>query len=258
MNKRISRTSTLCIKAAITVAFFSASVQVAHAAEGAPVLDPVFGNTPLTCLTEASALVNQQMFRATPENLLGGLRKAVGKGADWKRGDPNYDSVRGIVVDALMAEEKARGPIFKLSPEQVLNAVASRWSADERRYFANFFARESGKLYQAEIAEGPQCKGWLAGLNGPPYHPLEGAEKARWEYLMGSFAGGEQRFKTKLRRLSKEEKASFEAGYAKLADTYRSALEEVTRQSVAALPARYDAALSAHNKQILELARRSR
>lgn len=240
---------------AIAAMFFSVVLsQVANAAQQDANSKPIFGAVPMPCASEATQLMNQQLVRMAPDQILDGMGRALNTRNEWARGNPKYERVREVVVGALAIEEQTSGPLFKFTPDKILSDVVSSWTAEEKAYFANFFSKQSGKLYLTDILEGAICEGWLKSLNSAPFPPLDGVGKVHWEELISSFKGGEDRFVIKLNKLSKEERQSFETGYKRLGRVFDSALMKVTAQQDADLRARIEKAMNAHVAQILEIA----
>lgn len=227
-------------KSVMAMLFLLAPLQLAHAAQPVANTEGVFGGVPMPCAEEASRLMNRQLVRMAPDQILDGMGRASDARADWTNGHPQYEKARAILVNALAAEEKAGGPLFRFSAEKILNDVVSNWSADQKSYYASYFSRPSGKLYLTDMLEGATCKGWLKSLNSPPFPPLVGADKAHWDKLIGTFRTGEDQFVAKLRALSKEERQSFEMGFKKLDRVFDSALMKVATQQDAELKARIE------------------
>lgn len=215
--------------------------------------DGVLNTITLPCADEATRLMNSQLIRMAPDQMLDGMRRGFNKGDEWKPGDRKYEKARKIVVDALMAEEKESGPLFSFSAAKIMSHVTSSWSAEEKRYYAVFFAKQSGKLYLTDILDGATCKGWLKGLTQPPFTALSGADKARWDLLISNLNGGEERFLGKLRGLSKDERQSFEEGYKKLGSAFDTAPMILASQQDSAFKKRIEKAMAPHMPKILEI-----
>jgi len=238
------------LTAMATIAFALSWLRMAHGGEPDNV-EQVFSSTPMPCAEEATRLMNRQMFRMMPDQILNGMQQA--SRTDLTPGSPKYDKARAIVTEALVSEEKANGPLFKYTSSQIFRDVASTWGADEKSYYSSFFASPSGMLYLTDILDGATCKGWLKSLNSPPFSTFIGEDKARWEALMANLNGGEERFLIRLRQLPKEERKRFESGYKKLDRVFDAALMQAVSQQDAVLKARIEKALQAHAAEILKI-----
>lgn len=233
-----------------TMAFALSSLRMAHGGELENV-EQVFSSVPMPCAEEATRLMNRQLIRMTPYQIVNGMQHA--SNTDWNPGNPSYDKARALVTEVLTSEEKANGPLFKYTSSQIFKRVASTWSSDEKTYYSSFFSSPSGKLYLTDILDGATCKGWLKSLNSPPFSNFLGEDKARWEALMANLNGGEERFLIKLRQLTKEERKRFEIGYKKLDRVFDDALMQAVTQQDAALKARIKKALQARAAEILKV-----
>ncbi len=196
---------------AAVFALLAAPLHSAFAQERTPQTKAVFGAMPVPCLAQMTQLMNRQLFRLGPDQILAGMREPLGKGAAWTRGDPNYERVRAIILRGLLEGEKKHGPLFNLSEETLLATIVEGWNPDQQRHYAAFFARPAGKLYLSDMLEGAHCDGSLEGLNKAPYLPFEGADKVKFEQLIAGLQGGSDRFLVKYRRLSAEEQKVFTA-----------------------------------------------
>lgn len=214
---------------------------------------PVFGTAPMPCLTHASAMMNEQLLRVIPDSLLAGMRDGLGKDASWKRGEPNYEKVRAIVVDMIAAEERKGGPLFNLTVDQMLAEVVSRWSADEQRHYTAFFARPGGRLYLSHGLNGVLCEGWAAAMNQPPFLPLDAQRRAYWIKLL--IPESMEPLEKKFSGLPKEEQQSVNAEYPKLNQAFESVLKNMSKKSNPIVFARLKAAVEPRMKEMIELAR---
>jgi hypothetical protein len=212
----------------------------AHADDSKRLVETILAAGPMSCIEEASELMNRQFFRMTPDQLLGPMGRDK---RTWKAGDPNYEKARRVIVNALQADEQKNGPLFSVTLPKLLTESAGRWNLDEQRYFISFFSTEAGKLYLDEIFNGAECSGVLKVFRAPPYPPLEGESKARVDSLIESLARGEARFLEKLARLSKEQRIVFNSGTDKLGHPFPEGIKQVafpdtfkTRIETAVLP----------------------
>lgn len=235
----------------MTVMVFAlSSPQMGHAGEAESVKQ-VFSSIPMPCAEEATRLLNQQLLRMSPDQILNGIQQA--SDISLTPGSPSHSRARMIITKALALEEKADGPLFKFNLSQVLNGIASTWSAEEKSYYASFFSSPSGKLYLTDILDGATCAGWLKSANSPPFPAFNGEDKERWDALMARLKGGEERFLIKLRQLSKEERQCFEAGYKKLDRVFDVALMQIATRQDAILKARVEKALHPHVAEISKI-----
>jgi hypothetical protein len=236
--------------AMVTMVFALSWLRIAHGGEPEN-FEQVLSSTPMPCAAEATRLMNRQLFRMMPDQILNGMQRA--SRTDWTPGSLSYDKARAIITEALASEEKASGPLFRYTSLQIFEGVASTWSADEKSYYSSFFSSPSGKLYLTDIVNGATCKGWLNSLNSPPFSVFLGEDKAQWNVLMANLSGGEERFLIRLRQLPKEERKRFEVGYKKLDRVFDAALMQAVTQQDAPLKARIEKALQAHAAEILKV-----
>lgn len=227
--------------------------QVARADEPAAGSDSMFGATPMPCTAEAIRLLNRQLLKLAPDEILSGIRQAMNRPADWTTGHPSYEKARSIVVAALDAEEKANGPLFTYTPARFYDSVVANWSAEERSNYKSFFSKPAGQIYLTDMLDGAACKGWLDGLTSPPFPPLDGPDKARLDTMMIRFIGGEQRLVAKLRALSMYELENFVAESKKLGKVFNPVLMLEAAQD-AALTARMEKAVEPHMAEISAIA----
>src|SRR5438128_12137654 len=103
-----------------TMAFVLSWFKMAHGGELENV-EQVFGSTPMPCAEEATRLMNRQLFRMTPDQILSGMRQA--SRTAWAPGSPSYDKARAIVTEALASEEKANGPLFQYTSAKIFAGV---------------------------------------------------------------------------------------------------------------------------------------
>ena len=228
--------------------------QVARAEEPAAGSDSVFGATPMPCTAEAVRLLNRQLLRMAPDEILSGIRQAMNRPAEWTTGHPSYEKARLVVVAALAEEEKANGPLFTYTPARFYDGVVANWSAEERSNYKSFFSKRAGQIYLTHMLDGAACKGWLNGLNSPPFPPLDGADKAQWDTMMIRFIGGEQRLVAKLRGLSMKELENFVAESKKLGNVIKPVLMLEGAQQDAARTARMEKAVEPHMAEIVAIA----
>ena len=241
----------------VTALIFMLALLQSHAAradEPAAGSDSMFGATPMPCTAEAIRLLNRQLLKLAPDEILSGIRQAMNRPADWTTGHPSYEKARSIVVAALDAEEKANGPLFTFTPARFYDSVVANWSAEERSNYKSFFSRPAGKVYLTDMLDGAACKGWLDGFNSPPFPPLDGADKAQWDTMMVRFIGGEQRLVAKLRALPMYELKSFVAESKKVGNVFNPVLMLEAAQDDAALTARMEKAVAPHMAEILAIA----
>jgi hypothetical protein len=232
-----------------TIAIGVSWLGTAHGSEPKNV-EQVLGSTPMPCTEDATLLMNRQLLRMTPDQILNGMQQATGTA--FTPGSPSYDKARAIIAEALASEVKAHGPLYNYTSAQILKGVVSMWSTDEKSYYSSFFASPSGELYLTDILDGATCKGWLKSLNLPPFLSFDGKDKARWEASMARLNGGEERFLIKLRQLTKEERKRFEIGYKKLDRAFDAALMQTATRQDAVLKARIEKALQAHAAEVLK------
>ncbi|UVW28279.1 hypothetical protein [Massilia sp. H6] len=232
-----------------TIIFGLSWLRMAHGGEPESV-EQVLASTPMPCAEEATLLMNRQLLRMAPDQILSGMQQATRTALT--PGGPSYNKARAIVTEALASEEEAHGPLFKYTPAQIFKGVIATWGADEKSYYSSFFSSPSGKLYLTDILDGATCKGWLKSLNSPPFSNFHDEDKARWETSMARLNGGEERFLLRLRQLTKEERKRFEIGYKKLDRVFDAALMQAATRQDAVLKARIEKALQTHAAEILK------
>jgi hypothetical protein len=250
MRKQGSNSAFCKTTVMATMAFALSWLGVAHGGESGNV-EEVFSSTPMPCTEKAVQLMNRELSRMAPDQILNGMQRA--SRTDWTPASPSYDKARAIVTDALASEEKESGPLFTYTSTQIFKNVFSTWSADEKSFYASFFSSPSGKLYLTDIVDGATCRGWLKSLNSPPFSNFIGEDKERWEALFASLNGGEERFLLKLRQLPTEERKRFEVGYQKLDRVFDAALMQSVTQQDGVLKARIEKALHAHAAEIFQI-----
>lgn len=237
------------LAAIVSVLALLPAAQAATPATAVPGLDH------LPCLDEFSRIATTGFREAQPDYLLQVIGRDVQARSTWARGDPQYDKARGIVADALAADERAHGPLLAFTTSKMTNKVVAAWSADDRAYFTRFFSRPAGRLFVSDILDGAVCKGQLTVLGKPPLAPLSRADQAQVEALQKGLEGAMDRFMAKLNALSPGEKQSFDAGYKKLGQSFEMAQAETVTEDDALLRVRIDRALRPHRDALVQLAK---
>ena len=216
-------------------------------------INSVIENTPMPCMKEASELMNKQFLQVTADGILESMGESLDSQAEWNKGHSKYDRAHAIVIEALAEEERVGGSIFRLTPDGILNFVTSKWSLDEKSYYMDFFSTKSGKLFLTDMLDGATCRGWLTGLNLPPFPPLESMEKSHWDVVMDGFKGSEERFLAKFQELSPEEQKSFNEGNKRLTHVFDSALMLAAQERTKAIEARVVKAVQSHMGELSEI-----
>jgi len=239
---------------AIALSCSALPFQVAHAATTGQAIENVFGSVALPCTSEATRLLNHQLFRLMPDLILNSMRRLFGKPEGWSRGDANYEKVRAVVLEALIEEQRRAGPIYNFSVPKLLGNAVSAWNADEQRYFSSFFSSRAGTLYLTDSLERVACMAWLKGVNAAPFLPLEGEDKTHWETLLARLDDGGARFDAGMQRLSKAEKQLFWEGVARLGNVFGVAIMGPESESDPEIVRRITAALSPRFAEIHQIA----
>lgn len=218
----------------------------------------ILSTAPLPCNDAAIQLLNQQGARLVAVGVLNGVRQGAQLDAGFAPGNPHYDQARALIDKAVQEDEQRNGMLLGFTVQNVMQEAFSAHTLDDLRYFAAFFARPEGRLYWEELLGGAQCQGWLKALNAPPFLPLTGEAKLRWEQLNDGLKGAEQRFLSRLHALPQPARAEFDQGHVRLRGTFDDAYARLNRAMETSLKNRLDIAVKPHIPALLEFVRQYR
>ena len=227
----------------------------ASADEQATLIDQIMATGPLTCNEDAMTMLNAQLLRKGPDQVLDGYRRGLNYDKRWSAGNENYDRARAVIANALADDERKNGPIFAYTYGSAIRMAAREWSMADLRYFAKFFAEPEGRLYWNSIIEGANCSGLLKSVNNAPFQPLEGPQKEHWTKSVAALEGSQQRFFTKLGELAPLSRANFDDAYKRAGTSLSDAPLKAATAGDAALIARIDTVLKPHLPKIDEISR---